>query len=544
MSCDTSAQHITHMDHISDVPYVELDNTNSSSIQEEASIGDCEQKDEVICSPESSHDSSLDHLLDECTVSQDAEEGMSGYRSTSDQVAAECIDKIGLGGPIDLAWRQSSSNTESQSEFNLSHFISCDGANHEIPQPTEAILRWSERDGIESPPDKNCVSPTSFENEEPSELKHFPSNHFGSTRKWNSSSGMFPAPNNSNGDMYGYGSITTNNTGNESDGSLHLLPPPSPPTHSYEFDDASSSERTPILSNHASGSDHKLMLPPSIKTLEDQDEVSKENLKIALRNSPTRNALLLPSGARPESYRKVLHRQKSISKMIGDHVGRKQPASCRDVPFAIFYLSQLIVVICVGLRFGPDAWKGPVGEDAWEEGIQFTYTNVLLTILASGLVSMAVSVAALSAMTVFTKYLVHMALVLAVLLSMIWTVVGLVKSPQNFVPLTGLFALGISVAYTFTVWDKIPFVSANLFTALMATRSTFAILGLIGVMQIFALLWIIIYFFTIIGVYNYFEDTHSIETKWRVATYIGLGVSFHWTTQALIVSDFIHFELH
>jgi hypothetical protein len=157
---------------------------------------------------------------------------------------------------------------------------------------------------------------------------------------------------------------------------------------------------------------------------------------------------------------------------------------------------------------------------------------------------MAVSVAALSAMTVFTKYLVHMALVLAVLLSMIWTVVGLVNSPQNFVPLTGLFALGISVAYMFTVWDKIPFVSANLFTALMATRSTFAILGLMGVMQIFALLWIIIYFFTIIGVYSCFQDTHSIETKWRVATYIGLGVSFHWTIQALIVSDFIHFELH
>jgi hypothetical protein len=543
MSRDPSVQ---HMDHISDVPYVELDNTDTSSIQQdEVSIGDCEQAfaekspygDEVICSSESSHDSSIDHLLDECTVSQDAEEGMSGYRSTSDQVAAECIDKIGLGGP------QSSSNTESQSEFNLSHFISCDDANHEESQPTEATLRWRERDGIESSPDKNCVSPTSFENEEPSELKHFPSNNFGSTRR-NSSSGVFPAPNNSKEDMYGYGSISTNNTGNGSDDSLRLLPPPSPSTHSYEFDDASSSERTPILSNHANGSNHKLMLPPSIKTLEDQDEVSKENLKSALRNSPTRNALLLSSGARPESIRKVLHRQRSISKMIGDHVGKKQPTSCRDVPFAIFYLSQLIVVLCVGLRFGPDAWKGPVGEDAWEEGIQFTYTNVLLTILASGLVSMAVSVAALSAMTVFTKYLVHMALVLAVLLSMIWTVVGLVKSPQNFVPLTGLFALGISVAYTFTVWDKIPFVSANLFTALMATRSTFAILGLIGVMQIFALLWIIIYFFTIIGVYNYFEDTHSIETKWRVATYIGLGVSFHWTTQALIVSDFIHFELH
>lgn len=539
----SSVQHITTgvgMDHNSDVPYVELDSTNSSSI-EQASIGDCRQAfaekspygDEVNCSSESSHDSSLDNLLDECTISQDTEEGMSGYRSgTNDQIAAECIDKSGLGKPIDIAPYQSLSNTKSESEFNLSN-------SNEISQSTEAILKWRERDGMESRPDKKRLSPTSFENEEPSELKHFPSNHFG-----NSSLGVFPAQNNSNGGIYGYGSISTNNTGNESDDSLHLLPPPSPPTHSYEFDDASSSEQTPILSNHANGSDHKFMWPSSMKTLKDQDEVSKENLKIALLGSPTRTALLLPSGARPESFRKVLHRQKSISKMIGDHVGRKQPASCRDVPFALFYVSQLIVVICVGLKFGPDAWKGPGGEDAGEEGIQFTYTSVLLTILASGLVSMAVSIAALSAMTVFTKYLVHMALVLAVLLSMMWTIVGLIKSPQNFVPVTGLFALGISVAYTFTVWDKIPFVSANLFTALMATRSTFAILGLIGVMQIFALLWIIIYFFTVIGVYDYFQDTHSIETKWRLATYIGLGVSFHWTIQALIVSDLIHFEMH
>jgi hypothetical protein len=271
------------------------------------------------------------------------------------------------------------------------------------------------------------------------------------------------------------------------------------------------------------------------------------------------------TSTRGQTYipKKLMRRTKSISEKVLDHKGRRQPTLCRDTSFAIVYLAQLIAVICAGLRFGPDAFGQdgsssshhdeektivsidefgmPIKETSVDPGqdIEFCYMNTLLVTLATGVAAMGFSLAVMSFMAVFTKHLVHMALFLAICLSIIWTIVGMIKSrDQSFVPLTGVFALGATVVYTFMVWEKIPFVYANLFTALAAIRNTFAIVGLAVVMQVVALVWIIFYFFTIIGTYDYLHrnggDDH-LKT-WNVAVYAGLGISFYWTIQALSVS--------
>jgi len=356
--------------------------------------------------------------------------------------------------------------------------------------------------------------------------------------------------------------------------------------------DVSSSERTPILSNHAGSSTHEYFSLNSSFSTEEKRPLNSNNNdgNNRLGKLTGVKGLDYPSGSIPKSplaehqQRKppkkkgtggdkgskrntttsrdkeciptVMRRQKSISEKVLDHKGRRQPTLFRDVFFAILYIGQLITVICIGLRFGPGAFEQddqkqivvsidqfgmPVKETSVSgKDIELCYMNTLLMTLLTGASAIGLSLAVMSFMAVFTKHLVHMALFLAISLSIIWTVVGLIRSQdQSFVPLTGIFALGASVVYTFMVWEKIPFVYANLFTALAAIRNTFVIAGLAVVMQIVALFWIMFYFFTIIGTYDFFQgddavgSVHHNMKSWDIAAYAGLGISFYWTIQAL-----------
>eukprot|EP00558_Chaetoceros_sp_UNC1202_P000109 CAMPEP_0197260854 /NCGR_PEP_ID=MMETSP1429-20130617/84247_1 /TAXON_ID=49237 /ORGANISM="Chaetoceros sp., Strain UNC1202" /LENGTH=400 /DNA_ID=CAMNT_0042725103 /DNA_START=10 /DNA_END=1212 /DNA_ORIENTATION=+ len=136
-------------------------------------------------------------------------------------------------------------------------------------------------------------------------------------------------------------------------------------------------------------------------------------------------------------------------------------------------------------------------------------------------------------MTVLTKHLIRMALGLATIISFLWSMLGVIRSPHYFVPGTGLFMFGLSIAYTLSVWDKIPFASANLHTALQATGSSLTVLGVAFATQIVALICTIIYVFASTGVYDHFQITNSVDTRLRVAVYIGFGLSYYWTIQTM-----------
>ncbi len=452
-------------------------------------------------------------------------------------------------GPPSLATSESYHEYEEDSSSPL--LIPSSAAMNPPPESSLSLQHKEEYNEHEG------LSPESGDSEAPSELRHFPPKNLQRKRK--------PVkPFEPKADPAYYGSISRNNfvaqnsyNAEESDDSFHLLPPTPP---KYEFDDASASsaerttlsEQTPILSNNTYTKQQKTQeafrSPPLVSFVQNATMValtppsSEENNVLLL--SPARRNLLPKSNSRPEPLNKIISRQKSIGIMVDQHVGQKQPTQCRDAIFAFVYITQVLIVICLGLRFGPIAFQSNgVSEEEdsssgsdWSHDVQFTYVNVLLIILTAGFVSMVLSVIILGLMAIFTKHMVHLALMQCLLLSLVWTVVGLIRSPHTFVPVTGLFAFGLSLAYIFTVWDKIPFVSANLFTALEATRSTFAILGLTGVVQILVLVWILVYFFTSIGIYDYYLDNPGTSTKLQILSFVGIAISFHWTISCMVVS--------
>lgn len=126
---------------------------------------------------------------------------------------------------------------------------------------------------------------------------------------------------------------------------------------------------------------------------------------------------------------------------------------------------------------------------------------------------------------------------MVITLSFVWGTIGIGLSPRNFVPITGIIALALSVAYAFIVWDRIPFASANVLTALTAIRTYPGLTLLALLFQALALAWSIYFCVVVVGVYDAIqEETLIIAKSWTIALYTALGVSYYWTYQVISVS--------
>jgi len=153
-----------------------------------------------------------------------------------------------------------------------------------------------------------------------------------------------------------------------------------------------------------------------------------------------------------------------------------------------------------------------------------------------GAFAIGISTLTLVFMTSFSEILIQVALCVAIGLAFAWGTVGIGLAPSNFVPISGVFALGLALAYTFVVWDRIPFASANLKTALAALRRNWGVIGLTFGFQALFLVWSIFHAFTMIGVYDAFQDkVISVNHRWRILCYILLGGSYFWTFQVFMV---------
>jgi len=150
--------------------------------------------------------------------------------------------------------------------------------------------------------------------------------------------------------------------------------------------------------------------------------------------------------------------------------------------------------------------------------------------------------------------LIQSALVVSIGLAFAWGTIGIGLSPTSFVPATGIIVLALTIGYTFVVWDRIPFASANLSTALAGllqhkqveeknnnnrhihNRVLVAMVAFMS--QALLLAWSIFYLVTIIGVYDAMVDQKlvfrsSSENACKVLVYTGLAISYYWTFQVI-----------
>lgn len=184
------------------------------------------------------------------------------------------------------------------------------------------------------------------------------------------------------------------------------------------------------------------------------------------------------------------------------------------------------------------SWHVADDDESVDNAVILNYDNLLLAATLCGAFAMTLSAVLLGLMTLLARMLVQVALVAVITLSFVWGTIGIGLSPRNFVPVTGIIALALSVAYAFIVWDRIPFANANVLTALTAVRSYPTLSVLAMLVQAIALVWSVYLCTVVIGVYDAIQDERLILSDSLTTTlFVALGLSYYWTIQVLSVSQ-------
>jgi len=264
---------------------------------------------------------------------------------------------------------------------------------------------------------------------------------------------------------------------------------------------------------------------------------------------------------KPESSRRKHIRQHSAQLFMEDIKGIPQPPACRDILFLLLFVFHLFFIVLLGNLYAGEALKksstsigtavAVESDDAlavvpeYESGtapaagtVTVYYENLLFLSVVSGAFAIGVSTVMLAIMSMFARKFVQVALMLIIVLSFGWGTAGIGLSPRNVVPITGIIALALSVAYAFIVWDRIPFAAANLVTALTAIRQHPGTVLVALVFQILCLGWSIYYCIVVIGVFDAIgEGKLAVSHQVEVLIYVLLGISFYWTYQVMLVSE-------
>jgi hypothetical protein len=236
------------------------------------------------------------------------------------------------------------------------------------------------------------------------------------------------------------------------------------------------------------------------------------------------------------SRRKMHMRQQSAQLFMADIKGKEQPRRCRNVLFALLFVFHWIGIMYLGTTYARDAIM--INRADSEETVNLWYRNIIFLASLCGFFAVGVSTLALVLMNFIARRVVQVALFATIGMSFAWGTIGIGLSAKNFVPITGVIALMLSVGYTFVVWDRVPFASANLHAALNAIRDNAGTVLVAFGFQFLALVWSIYYTFVVVGVYNAVEN-RDLELSQGMTKFVygSLIVSYYWTFQVLLVSD-------
>jgi hypothetical protein len=246
-------------------------------------------------------------------------------------------------------------------------------------------------------------------------------------------------------------------------------------------------------------------------------------------------------------------RQQSVNVYMKMFKGKKQPKSCKDAFFGVLFILQVVVMCYVGIKFGPEAFVKTETAEVLDDDsnlkplllqddtddIKLDYQSIVKLASVCGAFAILVSALALAFMMAMSRRLVYVALVLSIGVSFAWGTIGIGISPQSFVPITGIITLMLTVGYMFVVWDRIPFASANLTTALTGVRDNLGLVGIAFLFQFLALVCSICYSFAYVGLYDAMNSGGFIYSGDRamVIMHVLFLASYYWTFQVLRVSD-------
>ncbi len=242
-----------------------------------------------------------------------------------------------------------------------------------------------------------------------------------------------------------------------------------------------------------------------------------------------------------------------------------------DVPFAILFLVQLGVVISLAVTYANETvmngtstsssssagYDEPFGINTysddpfgaplenWAKDIHVDYKNAFNLSCITALYATSLSALSIGMMMILGKALIPTVLCLGVIICIGFATIGSVLTPYSCIPIIGLLALILSLGYSVVVWERIPFASTNLNTALCGVKSSADVLLVAFVMMIMAFLWTIGWAIAFLGVYDVYLDKNSEYgvnnsiTWYGICIYVGMCISYFWTINVMNVSSLL-----
>eukprot|EP00980_Cylindrotheca_fusiformis_P018400 scaffold6052_cov118-Cylindrotheca_fusiformis.AAC.13 len=130
------------------------------------------------------------------------------------------------------------------------------------------------------------------------------------------------------------------------------------------------------------------------------------------------------------------------------------------------------------------------------------YRNVISIFSISGVYAIVTSYLIFGFMLSVARSVIPIVLIFTVVFCLCWGVFGLTVLPHCSIAILGFATFLMASIYTVRSWNRIPFCSMNLYTALRALRDTRGILC-VGIGSLFVtFMWLLIWCIALIGIFN------------------------------------------
>ena len=220
--------------------------------------------------------------------------------------------------------------------------------------------------------------------------------------------------------------------------------------------------------------------------------------------------------------------------------GEDQPIAFRDIFFALVFVIQFGVIVWSGFKYGPRAMvKNHLNDNRDEEtneDVWMNYHFIIRFAALCGLFASFLAFAALSLLMSMAENVIKYSLVTSIGIAFVWGTIGVGLSPQSLVPMSGMVSLALFIGYSLMVWDRIPFATNNLFTALKGVHANKGLLGITYGLLALSYWWCMWFAFVFLGLYDHIIETRGAIDSTGLSILIALCISSYWIYQVAKVS--------
>jgi hypothetical protein len=219
-----------------------------------------------------------------------------------------------------------------------------------------------------------------------------------------------------------------------------------------------------------------------------------------------------------------------------------QQPEYRDTPFAIAFLIHILLVFFFAVVWGFSALRQPqqdndnnaTNDDGDSNSSSVSLSGLLWLCSLTCLVSIGISAVSLQVMMNHSEILIQSSLIGSCCFMVVMIILFFIDGVIT-VGICWCILLLITIFYTRSVWNRIPFAAANLRTALSAIQTNGGICILAYGISCVAMIWTMIWSLALIGVS--FKESSCVggvcKPHMNIISIVFLILSFYWTTQVL-----------